>query len=113
MEGGIDGAADDAFVAVDSETSDAFAEAASPEGDGAALDGNPSDAPGDAAHVAPPYDAGDGLVPLDELPLWSPQEDHDGCSCRLGARRGTEGAVVAGSCILAAFVLFRRRRAAG
>lgn len=61
-----------------------------------------------ASDAKAPYDAGDGLTPLAELPTWSLQEDHNGCSCALG---GPSGGVVAGSAwFLGALLVARRRR---
>jgi MYXO-CTERM domain-containing protein len=80
--------------------SDAIADVASP-------DASPNDAAPDGP---PPYDAGDGIVPLDELPLWSPQEDNYGCSCR-SVGGSTKAAAAAGvPWMLVAFACLRRRR---
>jgi hypothetical protein len=65
--------------------------------------------PPDAARTTPPpYDAGDGLTPLADLPTWGEGDDHDGCSCRL---TGSESAAPPGlACAVAAFTLLRARR---
>jgi hypothetical protein len=101
-------AADDAAADIDDASdgaSDAFADVASPDA-GASPDAEPHDAAPDGP---PPYDAGDGLTPLNELPTWDPEADNYGCSCR--SVGGSAKAAAAGvPWMLAAFACLRRRR---
>jgi len=88
-------------------------------GDGAFTDGSAGDgAPGDgSADAAPPppwtgFDAGEGLLTLDQYPTWSLNEDHDGFSCSLvrGPLRESTVTVPLGVIVIGLYYARRRRR---
>jgi len=76
--------------------------------DGQAVEGGAT-ADGGVATAVAPFDAGDGLTPLSELPTWGEASDHNGFSC--DASNG-QGSASAWSCSVGVLILvaaLRRR----